>query len=89
MGIMQKVTATEFQNAPGKYQDKARSEPVTITKQGRDDLVVLSAVEYERLKKRDREAVLIENLPPDVLQGMLNALANTEAPPELDDLLKE
>ena len=36
-----RVTATEFQNAVGRYSDKALSEPVTITKQGRDHLVAL------------------------------------------------
>jgi PHD/YefM family antitoxin component YafN of YafNO toxin-antitoxin module len=39
------VTATEFQSAVSLFSDKVPREPVTITKQGRDHLVLLSAEE--------------------------------------------
>ena len=51
---MTRVTASEFQKAFGTMSDKALREPVAITKQGRDHLVLLSADEYARLKRRDR-----------------------------------
>jgi prevent-host-death family protein len=42
----------------GTVTDQALSEPVTITKNGHDRLVVISATEYERLTRRDRRVVV-------------------------------
>jgi prevent-host-death family protein len=53
---MIRVPASEFQTAFGAISEMAESGPVTITKQGRDHLVVLPAEEYMRLKRRDRQA---------------------------------
>ncbi len=39
----------------------ALQEPMTITKNGRDRLVVISAEEYSRLKRRDRRVVKLED----------------------------
>ena len=54
---MTKVSLTEFQNNVQRYEDQALTEPVTITEDGRDRLVLLSAEEYARLKRRDRRVV--------------------------------
>lgn len=51
---MTRVSAAEFQRAFGPLSDKASIEPLTITKHGRDHLVLMSADEYARLKRRDR-----------------------------------
>ena len=53
-----RVTTAEFIKNYGALADKALSEPVTITKNGRDRLVVVSAEEYGRLMRRDRRAIL-------------------------------
>lgn len=58
-----RVTASEFQKAFGAMSDAALREPVTITKQGRDHLVVLAAEEYQRLKRRDRNVYAAGELP--------------------------
>jgi prevent-host-death family protein len=57
-----RVTASEFRQAFGALSDKARYEPVIITKHGRDSLVVMSAKEWERLKRRDRRVGLTTEL---------------------------
>jgi prevent-host-death family protein len=44
------VSSAEFQRNLGLYQDKALAEPVTITKNGRERLVLLSVDEYHRLR---------------------------------------
>jgi prevent-host-death family protein len=49
------ATASEFQQAFGAYTAKALREPVTITKHGRPQLVIMAAEEFERLKRRDRK----------------------------------
>jgi PHD/YefM family antitoxin component YafN of YafNO toxin-antitoxin module len=64
-----RVTASEFQKAFGALSDKALREPVAITKQGRDHLVVLSAVEYARLKRRDRTVYAAGDLPDEWLEA--------------------
>ena len=53
------VTSAEFQRNLGLYQDKALAEPVVITKNGRERLVLVSVEEYHRLKRRDRRALAV------------------------------
>lgn len=68
-----RVTASEFQQAFGALSDKARHEPVVITKHGRDSLVVMSAEEWERLKRRDRHAGLTTELPEEWVEAVRQA----------------
>jgi PHD/YefM family antitoxin component YafN of YafNO toxin-antitoxin module len=56
-----RVSTAEFIKNYGTLADKALMEPVTITKNGRDRLVMVSAEEFERLKRRDRRVVRIED----------------------------
>jgi prevent-host-death family protein len=82
-----RVTASEFQQAFGALSDKARHEPVVITKHGRDSLVVMAAEEWNRLRRRDRRVGLTTDLPEEWLQAVREA----EVPDEfafLDDELK-
>ncbi|WP_068877071.1 MULTISPECIES: type II toxin-antitoxin system Phd/YefM family antitoxin [unclassified Phenylobacterium] len=58
---MVRITATEFQKNPGHYQDVALQQPVTVTRNGRDRTVVISADEYHRLKRRDREVLSLDD----------------------------
>lgn len=53
---MTKVTATEFQQNVGKYNDIAMREPVVITKQNRETLVLLSIEDYRRLKGEEAKS---------------------------------
>ncbi|WP_342723694.1 type II toxin-antitoxin system prevent-host-death family antitoxin [Bradyrhizobium sp. B097] len=54
---MSVVSSAEFSRNLGLYQDKALAEPVTITKNGRERLVLLSVDEYQRLKSQaERDA---------------------------------
>ena len=64
------VTSAEFQRKPGLYQDKALAEPVTITKNGRDRLVLLSVEEYQRLKRRDRRVFSIDEITDEQLAAV-------------------
>jgi prevent-host-death family protein len=68
-----KVTSTEFGNKLGLYFQKAMSGPVTITHHGRDSLVVLSAEEYQRLKRRDRQAYRTEDTPAEFIAALQTA----------------
>lgn len=83
-----KISTAEFIKNYGSLADKALSEPVVITKNGRDRLVVISAEEYARLKRRDRRVVRLE----DFTDEELALIARAEVPAEyahLDDELKD
>jgi PHD/YefM family antitoxin component YafN of YafNO toxin-antitoxin module len=73
-----RVTTAEFIKRYGTLADRALSEPVTITKNGRDRLVLLSADEYTRLKRRDRRAIAAEELT----EAELALIASAEVPAE-------
>lgn len=82
------VTARTFQQKTGEWADRAMREPVTITKHGRESLVLLSHDEYARLAKRDRKTYTAVELPEELRQAMLNAKPPAEAEAfndELDD----
>jgi prevent-host-death family protein len=68
-----KVTASEFQQAFGMLSDRARHEPVVITKHGRDSLVVMAAEEWARLKQRDRHVGLTTELPEEWVEAVRSA----------------
>ena len=70
---MVRVTASEFQKAFGAMSDQALKEPVAITKQGRDHLVVIPAEEYARLKRRDRKVYSIDDMPDEWVEAVRNA----------------
>ena len=70
---MIRMTEADLRQGLGALAARARREPVTITKDGRDDLVVLSAEEYARLKRRDRRVGLTEDLPEEWIEAVRNA----------------
>ena len=82
-----KVTATEFQQNVGRYQDAAQREPVAITKNGRTHTVLMSAAFFEMVMK-GRVARPVEDLDHDTLR----AIASSAVPEEfahLNDLVKD
>ncbi len=76
---MRRVSATEFQKKVGLYQDMALIEPLTVTRNGRAKIVVLSAEEYHRLKRRDREVLRVEDLSAQDLEAIASAVPPAEA----------
>jgi PHD/YefM family antitoxin component YafN of YafNO toxin-antitoxin module len=64
------VSAVEFQRNFGRYQDEALKQPLAITRNGRDRLVVLAVEEYQRLKRRDRVVFKTEELSETEVQAI-------------------
>jgi len=54
---METTTSADFQRKIGHYQDRALVEPVMVTRNGRERVVLISADEFKRLKRRDREVL--------------------------------
>ena len=73
---MIKVTAAEFQRNIGRYQDMALTQPVVVTRNGRERTVMISVEEYYRLKQRDRRVMALE----DFTDEDIAALEQTRAP---------
>ena len=57
-----RVTSVELHQKLGQTIDKARLEPVVVTKHDRDHVVILSAEEYARLQQAVRKARLTGSL---------------------------
>lgn len=80
-----KISTAEFIQNYGAMADRASTEPITITEAGRDRLVVISAEEYSRLKRRDRRVVRLE----DFTDEELALIARSEVPPGHENLDEE
>ena len=76
---MQRVTSREFQRNFGRFQDEALKSPLSITRNGRNRLVILSVEEYERLKHRDRQAVAVEDLSDAEIAAIRHSVPPAEA----------
>ena len=70
---MQRVTSRDFQRNFGHYQDEALRSPLAITRHARERLVILSASEYRRLKRLDRQALAVEELSDAELEAIGSA----------------
>jgi PHD/YefM family antitoxin component YafN of YafNO toxin-antitoxin module len=85
---MHQFTVYEFQRNIAAAQDLADKEPLFITRNGREKYVLISADEYHRLKRLDREVLGIE----DLSEQDISAIAAVEVPPKynyLDKLLSK
>ena len=82
---MHKVTSKEFQRNIGEIQERAMKETITITRYGRDHLVLLDAEKYAELRKSSRVAMLATELSDKEIQ----LIEQSEVPEEYNHLNKE
>ena len=76
---MIRVSSTEFGKEVGRYQDAALSQPVIVTRNGRDRTVTISIEEYHRLKRRDREVLSIDDFTDADIEAVRRAEPSKEA----------
>lgn len=88
MADMIRVSSTDFGKEVGRYQDAALSQPVIVTRNGRDRTVMISAEEYWRLKRRDRQVYRAGELPDDLFETIKTAKMD-ERHAHLDELIKD
>jgi prevent-host-death family protein len=67
---MTKVTAGEFQREFGRFRTLAQRSPVIITNHGRDDVVLLGAEDYARLRRFEQQALHVSELPRAVIDRL-------------------
>jgi prevent-host-death family protein len=85
---MIRISSTDFGKEVGRYQDAALTQPVIVTRNGRDRTVMISAEEYERLRQRDRKVIAAGELSSELVE----AVAKSEMDPKhnhLDELVKD
>ncbi|THD53303.1 MAG: type II toxin-antitoxin system Phd/YefM family antitoxin [Phenylobacterium sp.] len=82
---MVRVSASVFSKNVGHFHDVALTQPVTVTRNGRDRTVTISAEEYHRLKRRDRQVMSLDDFTQDDLAAIL-ALVPDRAPMDGDEL---
>lgn len=70
---MSTVSSSQFQRDVSRYQDAALSEPLFITNRGRERLVLMSAEEYRRLRRRAREVLTAGELSEAELEQIAKA----------------
>jgi len=80
---MTKVTSAEFQREFGRYRALAQREAVVITNHGRDDVVLLGAEDYARLRRYEQKAFHVSELPADIVDE-LGGVAIPEAAAKFD-----
>jgi len=76
---MVRISSVELQRKIGYVQDLALVEPVTITNNGRDRLVMMSAEEYHRLKRRDRRVMTLDDFTDEDIAALEKVRAPAEA----------
>ena len=76
---MIRISSTEFGKEVGRYQDVALSQPVVVTRNGRDRTVMISADEYHRLKRRSREVLRIEDFTDTYIEAVRRAEPSKES----------
>ncbi len=81
---MTKVTAGEFTREFGRYRALARREAVVVTHHGRDDVVLLAADDYARLRHYEQRAFHVTQLPMAVVDE-LGTMAIPEAASKFND----
>ena len=67
---MARVPASEFQRDFGRLRGVAHREVVIVTNHGRDDVVLLSSEEYQRLRNLDRRAMHVSELSDEDLAAL-------------------
>jgi PHD/YefM family antitoxin component YafN of YafNO toxin-antitoxin module len=84
---MIKVSAAEFRRNLTKYEDLALTEPVAVTLDGRDQLVLVSGEEYHRLRQRSRHVLTLADFTDDDLADLERSRA-PESSKAFDDEVK-
>ena len=67
------TTAREYQRRQGEFQDKARREPVEITRHGRREFVLMSAERYDWLLAAAQRTHRTEDLPDTIVEAIRRA----------------
>jgi PHD/YefM family antitoxin component YafN of YafNO toxin-antitoxin module len=81
MDPMTTVSASVFEKDVRFYADSARSRPARVVRRGGEDIVLLSAEAYARLRSTYREVITLDDITRGDALELLEALTNAPATP--------
>lgn len=76
---MIKVTSGEFTREFGRFRVLAHREAVVVTHHGRDDVVLIAADDYARLRRYEQKAFHVTQLPKEVIDELGTVAVPEEA----------
>lgn len=76
---MQVFKSTEVAKRFGAIQQIVQTEPVRVQSHGRDQVVMLSPAEYERLRRQDRRVYATHQLPDSLRAAIAKAKPSRRA----------
>lgn len=85
---MRRFSSYDLQRNVARVQEAALREPVAVSYHGRDRLVIMPIDEFERLKRRDKLAISMEEMPEEFVRALQEPYFNAEQA-ALDRLLDE
>jgi prevent-host-death family protein len=74
-----RITSVELHQRLGQTIDRARQEPVVVTKHDRDHVVILSAEEYAAMRQSYRKARLTGGLTEEEREQIMQSKAPSKA----------
>lgn len=88
MNEMLTISSAEFASKTGFYTDEAMLQPVGVKRHGVTRVVLLSLKEYERLIRRDRQALHVRDLDEETIEAIRTAKPSKRAK-DLDHLMED
>ncbi len=85
---MQRFSSFDLQRKVARVQEAAMREPVAVSYHGRDRLVIMPIDEFERLKRRDKMVISMEEMPEEFILALQETYYNAEQA-ALDRLMDE
>ncbi len=85
---MKRFSSFDLQRNVARVQEAALREPVAVSYHGRDRLVIMTVDEFERLKRRDKMVMAIEEMPEEFIRALHEPYFSAEQA-ALDRLLDE
>jgi len=67
------VSSAEIARNFAEYRERAEAEAVTVLHYNKPSVVMVSASEYDRLKRRDRQVLVIEDMPEEIAERIIGA----------------
>lgn len=75
---MRKFRSLDLQRHTAQVQEAPLREPVAVSYHGRPRLAIMAIDEFERLKRRDKAVIAIENLPEEFIAALQASYYDSE-----------
>jgi PHD/YefM family antitoxin component YafN of YafNO toxin-antitoxin module len=74
---MVEISSAEAGRNFSQYREKAELEPVIVLHYNKPSVVIVAASEFERLKRRDKKVLSIEEMPDWLAELVINGKMDT------------